>query len=381
MQQFNFLEKLLNYEPAGDRVISVYLNTGPNETGKKDFEIFLRKQINEHAGVLEADSPEREAYDAAAEKIDTFVEQLDPATKGAAFFVSVGSDGLSERFEFAIPFDQNAFEMSDRPALHSAMRLVSENPVFAVIAADTNSAHIYVFKRGQTINVEDIQNTKTNRTEVGGWSQMRYQRHIDNFHQQHAKEVIAEAEKLCRDEKIDRVILSGDEAVIIPMLKGELSKEMSEKVIGALSLNVSTPENEIMEAAAELIREKEVEFDVSKVENLMEQNYDKGLGIIGVEKTLIALMNGQVQELYIASDPTQIVYNRSDLRQVLKAYEPGEDGELPEAAERDAVIEELLRRAAGTADNIRFISDPHLLKTHRGIGALLRYRAEGVAGV
>ena len=381
MQQFNFLEKLLNYEPAGDRVISVYLNTGPNETGKKDFEIFLRKQINEHAGVLEADSPEREAYDAAAEKIDTFVEQLDPATKGAAFFVSVGSDGLSERFEFAIPFDQNAFEMSDRPALHSAMRLVSENPVFAVIAADTNSAHIYVFKRGQTINVEDIQNTKTNRTEVGGWSQMRYQRHIDNFHQQHAKEVIAEAEKLCRDEKIDRVILSGDEAVIIPMLKGELSKEMSEKVIGALSLNVSTPENEIMEAAAELIREKEVEFDVSKVENLMEQNYDKGLGIIGVEKTLIALMNGQVQELYIASDPTQIVYNRSDLRQVLKAYEPGEDGELPEAAERDAVIEELLRRAAGTADNIRFISDPHLLKTHGGVGALLRYRAEGVAGV
>jgi peptide chain release factor subunit 1 len=381
MQQFNFLEKLLNYEPAGDRVISVYLNTGPNETGKKDFEIFLRKQINEHAGVLEADSPEREAYDAAAEKIDTFVEQLDPATKGAAFFVSVGSDGLSERFEFAIPFDQNAFEMSDRPALHSAMRLVSENPVFAVIAADTNSAHIYVFKRGQTINVEDIQNTKTNRTEVGGWSQMRYQRHIDNFHQQHAKEVIAEAEKLCRDEKIDRVILSGDEAVIIPMLKGELSKEMSEKVIGALSLNVSTPENEIMEAAAELIREKEVEFDVSKVENLMEQNYDKGLGITGVEKTLIALMNGQVQELYIASDPTQIVYNRSDLRQVLKAYEPGEDGELPEAAERDAVIEELLRRAAGTADNIRFISDPHLLKTHGGIGALLRYRAEGVAGV
>jgi peptide chain release factor subunit 1 len=381
MQQFNFLEKLLNYEPAGDRVISVYLNTGPNETGKKDFEIFLRKQINEHAGVLEADSPEREAYDAAAEKIDTFVEQLDPATKGAAFFVSVGSDGLSERFEFAIPFDQNAFEMSDRPALHSAMRLVSENPVFAVIAADTNSAHIYVFKRGQTINVEDIQNTKTNRTEVGGWSQMRYQRHIDNFHQQHAKEVIAEAEKLCRDEKIDRVILSGDEAVIIPMLKGELSKEMSEKVIGALSLNVSTPENEIMEAAAELIREKEVEFDVSKVENLMEQNYDKGLGITGVEKTLIALMNGQVQELYIASDPTQIVYNRSDLRQVLKAYEPGEDGELPEAAERDAVIEELLRRAAGTADNIRFISDPHLLKTHGGVGALLRYRAEGVAGV
>lgn len=381
MQQFNFLTKLLIYEPTGDRVISVYVNTGPNETGKRDFDVFLKKQVSEHGGVVESDSPEKAAYDAAIEKINGFLEQIDPATKGVAIFTSAGSENLFEAFEFATPFDRNQFEVSSRPVLLPVLRLISRNPVFAVVAADTNSAHIYVFKRGQTINVEDIQNTKTNRSEVGGWSQMRYQRHVDNFHQQHAKEVMAEAEKICREEKIDRVIFSGDESVIVPILKNELSKDMTAKVVGTLSLNVSTPESEVMEAAAELLREKEDEFDASKIEDLMEQNYDQGLGVTGVEKTLTALMNGQVQELYIGGDAEQITYNRGDLRQVLKAYEPGEDGDLPDAAERDAVIEELLRRAATSADKIRFISNPHLLKTNGGVGALLRYRVEGVSNV
>ena len=52
---------------------------------------------------------------------------------------------------------------------------MSKYPPFAVVAADTNEAHIYVFKRGKTIEQEDIANIKTNRTLVGGWSQMRYQ--------------------------------------------------------------------------------------------------------------------------------------------------------------------------------------------------------------
>jgi peptide subunit release factor 1 (eRF1) len=210
---------------------------------------------------------------------------------------------------------------------------------------------------------------------------MRYQRHTDNFHQQHAKEVMAELEKLCREEQIERVILSGDDTVIIPLLKNELSKEMEDRVVGTLSLNVSAPETEVMEAGAELLSKKEDDIDASKIENLMEQNYDQGLGVAGVEKTLTALMNGQVQELYMTADPTQITYDRGRLRQVFKAYEPGEEGELPDAAERDAVIEDMLRRAASTADRIRFISNPHLLKTNGGVGALLRYRAEGATGL
>jgi hypothetical protein len=42
------------------------------------------------------------------------------------------------------------------------------------------------------------------------------------------------------------------------------------------------------------------------------------------------------------------------------------------------VIDAILRTAAQTADEIRFIEDADLLKESGGVGALLRYQAKGV---
>ena len=44
MRSFNFLSNLTGFEPRGFPFISIYLNTEPNGTGKKDFKIFLNKQ-------------------------------------------------------------------------------------------------------------------------------------------------------------------------------------------------------------------------------------------------------------------------------------------------------------------------------------------------
>lgn len=381
MQQFSFLDKVLNFEPNGDQVISVYLNTEPNENGQKVFDVFLRKQIAEHAAVIAEDTPERQAYDAAVEKINTFVEKIDNSTRGVALFVTEGSDKLFQAFEFAVPFQEDVFEISNRPYVYPIVRLVEQNPPFVVVAADTNKAYIYVFKRGHTLDVQSISNPTLSRTEAGGWSQMRYQRRIDGFHQAHAKEVIGEVEKLARDENIDQIVLCGDESVIIPMLKQEISKEFSEKVRAVISHNVDTPENELLEAASAALREKDDELDKEKIAALMEQNYDRGRGVTGVETTLTALLNGQVQELYMSADTQSIHYSRNEVRQVLRDYQPGEDTELPDPREQSLVIDELLRRAAMSADNVRFIEDTDLLATVGGVGALLRYQAKGVTNL
>ena len=381
MHQFNFLTKLMDFEPAGFPFVSIYLNTEPNESGKKDFEIFLKKQLKDHGAVLEPGSAESESYEADVEKINNFVNRLDPSTRGAAIFACSGSDGFFERFEFEVPFDENQFSVAEKPDILPIVKLVSQHPPFAVVAADTNEAHIYVFKRGKTIGQENIVSTKTNRTEVGGWSQMRYQRHIDNFHQQHAKEVIEEVAKLVREDGIDRVVLSGDEAVIIPMLRAEIPKEFEDKIVGTMSHNVKSPVHEVYDEASRVIAEHDAEIEKQEIERLFEQNYEDGVGVTGAENTLAALLNGQVQELFICADPNDINYSRNQVGSVLKAYEPGEDGELPEASEKIDVINEFIKRAAATADTIRFVSDNQDLKIQGGVGAILRYQAKGVSNL
>jgi len=381
MQQFKFLSNLMEFEPAGFPFISVYLNTEPNETGKRDFDVFLRKQLKDHGAVLESGSSESQSYEADVEKINNFVEDLDPTTRGVAIFACSGADDFFQRFEFEVPFEENQFDVGEKPNVLPIVRLVSKYPPFAVVAADTNEAHIYVFKRGKTVGQEDIENIKTNRTLVGGWSQMRYQRHIDNFHQQHAKEVIEEVAKLVREDRIDRVILSGDESVIIPILKGEVPKEFEDKIVGTISLPVKAPVHEVFEAASKAIEEHDSEVEKEEIGRLLEQNYDDGIGVVGAEETLKALFNGQVQQLFISADPDEINYSRNDVRSVLKAYEPGEDGDLPDPSEKMDVLNEFIKRAAMTADSVRFVSDPHLLKAHGGVGALLRYQAKGVSNI
>jgi len=377
MQQFKFLESLVDFEPTGFPFLSIYLNTEPNETGKKDFDVFLRKQFSEFGAVLEANTGEKESFDEDEKRINEFLETIDPSTRGVAIFASSESNGIFKRYTFDVPFEENLFRSEQRPLLSPLLKLFSKNPPFVVVAADTNHANIYLFRRGKTIDATEIENTKTNRSEVGGWSQMRYQRHIDNFHQRHAKEVIDELAKLVRDEGIERIIFSGDQETIIPMLKAELPKDLEDKLAITITANVDAPEHEIHEKAKEALDEFETRADKEKIDLVMEQNYDEGTGVTGLEKTLQALMNGQVQELYVLSDLSQINYDRGTVRSILKAYEPGEDIELPDAAERELLLDEVLKKGAQTADTIRFIDNADLLQTHGGIAALLRYQVKG----
>ena len=208
---------------------------------------------------------------------------------------------------------------------------------------------------------------------------MRYQRHIENFHQQHAKEVIAELDKLVQAARIERVVLAGDEAVIIPLLRAEMSGELASKVVDTLPLNVNTPEHEIAEAAEKAVADYNVKAEKETIDHLFEVNYEDGVGVTGFENVLSALFNGQVQELYLSSNPDDIVYRREEVKLILKNYAPGLDEDLPEVSERESLINELIKLAASSADDVRFIEDPHLLKTVGGVGAILRYQAKGVS--
>ena len=76
---------------------------------------------------------------------------------------------------------------------------------------------------------------KLSRTQIGGWSQMRYQRHVDNFHLHHAKEVVEVLDRVVREEAVEHIILAGDE-VIIPLLREHLPDRLEEKVIDVLRL-------------------------------------------------------------------------------------------------------------------------------------------------
>jgi len=145
-----------------------------------------------------------------------------------------------------------------------------------------------------------------------------------------------------------------------------------------MALSVNAPEHEVLEAAQQVIDRHDSLMDMRSIETLKEQDYENGLGVTTVAKVLPALLNGQVQELYVSSNFNNIDYNIGQVNKIFMNYAPGIDEDLPNAKRTGLVIDAILRTAAQTADEIRFIEDADLLKESGGVGALLRYQAKGV---
>ena len=373
-QPERLLEKLLNFEPASAPVLSLYLDARVDQNGKRNLLPFVRKQLNERAKTYENNKPERESFEEDFVRIVRYLEDgIKTTASGVAIFACSAAKDYFEVGEFEAPFERNRLFVSDRPHVYPLARMVDQYRRYAVVLADTNRAHLFVFAAGRTVEEQTVENVKTKKTSVGGWSQARYQRHVENYHLHHAKEVIEMLERTVKDENIEHIILAGDETTVIPLLRDQLPKPLEGKVIDALSLGIDTPEHELFEESLNAFRAHDSLTDMEKVERLLNEYRADDLGVAGVPETLAALSNGQVEEMLIVNSAKKLLYDEEEVRKVLELYDV--DGEpLPDLGQR-TIADELVRRAnLLSSARVTFIEDDTRLEQVGGVGALLRYR-------
>ncbi|CAN5713043.1 hypothetical protein BH24ACI2_BH24ACI2_00520 [soil metagenome] len=386
------MQKLIAFEPNGSPFISIYLNAEANEQGRDEFGIWLKKVLSMRRKGFKEDSEEIKSFDKDIERILNFAEkEVDAAANGIAIFACHGANEFFEIVQLDVPFPNNRLLVFDRPHIFPLARMIDQNPPYIALWVDTNKADIYIFggdeiDMDKELKVREIQNFKTNRTEVGGWSQARFQRHIENYHLHHAKEVVDEVAELMRRKKIEYLILCGDEKVIMPVLRPQLPEVVEKAVAGTLNLSQYASEDEIHQATREVITTGNATDDMEKVERVLNAAQAAAeMGVLGVEKTLEALSNGQVEEMTISADFDAIKYDEKEVKEVLQNYAPGDDqsgtDDLPDYHEQRQIADELLIRAMNSAAKIHFIEDKSLLEEIGGVGAVLRFNMNAAASV
>jgi peptide chain release factor subunit 1 len=182
------LDRLASLDSGPFPVVSLYLNLQPDQHGRDNFEPFLRKELADRVRTYSAQGPERQSLEQDAEKIREHVRTIDPAANGLALFACSAAD-LFEPIPLAAPVSEHRLYISDQPHLYPLARLLDEYPRYAVVLADTHVARIFVFAANQLETEQDIAGVKTRRHKMGGWSQARYQRHMENYHVHHAKDM------------------------------------------------------------------------------------------------------------------------------------------------------------------------------------------------
>ena len=373
------LDRLAALEPAPYPVVSLYLNTQPGPTGKDQFQTFVKKELPARSRTYPANSPERVSLDADLERISKYLsEELKPSANGVAIFACSAGE-LFEAVQLTAPIDRHWLYIGDHPHLYPLARVESLYPRYAAVLADTNSARILVVATGELVDEKEIKNVKTRRTSQGGWSQARYQRHIENFHQQHAKEVVDVLDNIVRREGIEHIVLAGDE-VITPLLREQLPKQLADLVADEVRLDRDAPIDQILRTSLEAMKRSREQTEQEKVSAAIDAYRAGGLGIVGPEETLVALVQGQVEELLLTVDirrleKTNVTGSQAATTEEEPIIEPVQAGEPAEAPpEAVQLADALVIKAAQTNARITFIENRDLLADYGGVAALLRFR-------
>jgi peptide chain release factor subunit 1 len=343
------LDRLAGVGPTDQPCISLFVDTRPDNTGRPHWGPIVRKELGERARSFGERTAARSAYDADAERIMAWLDAGPRSSaQGLAVFACAAAD-LFEGVELDAPIETEVV-VGRTPHLYPLARLLDQWRGYAVVVTDTHLARLYVVALGAIQARAEVESAKGSRSAAGGWSQARYQRHIEKFHRDHVKELIDVLERVVRDEGIDRILLSGDE-VVMPLIREALPKMLAERAVEIGHLDMTSSESEILTATLDVARQQEARDDVARVARVLDAYRAGGLGMIGLAGVSSALDNGQVHELLLVADPARL-----------------------EGAHPSATADALVAKARQTGARVTFVEDAALLAEAGGVGALLRFR-------
>jgi peptide subunit release factor 1 (eRF1) len=369
------LARLAAFEPQDAPVVSLYLNLAPDQHGRDNYESFLRKVLTAHVEAVPGGTEARASLDRDAARIREYVaEEVHRRANALALFACAGANDFFDAIQLEAPLPEHWLVIGSVPHIYPLVRLMDQYPRYASVVVDTNQARIFVFGLGAVERREQVAGVKTRRNSMGGWSQARYQRRAENFHLHHVKEVVAALDRIVTEDEIPHVIVVGDDPVVA-MLRDDLPKHLSDKIVDVLALDRRAAEHAIIEATLDALRQRDSETDAERVAELVDAWQGGGLGVMGPEAALGALALGQVDELLIAGRP-ELVKPVQRLPQEA-APEPvviatSAASGAPEAHAH--LSDQLVAQAHQTGARVRVIEDPALLEPHGGVGAFLRFR-------
>jgi peptide subunit release factor 1 (eRF1) len=369
------LAKLIDFEPTTLPVVSVYLNMQPDQHGRTpDVSPYLKREFKALAHTWPAGAPERESFDQDAERILAFIaESSNTSIQGLAVF-ACSAKGFFETIQLAAAIREHRIYVYNQPHLYQLALIDDENPRYAALLTDANRARIFVFGLGRKLDDDKVTSKKMNRVKVGGWSQARYQRRVENAQQQHAKEVGERLVKIVHEDRVAHVIIAGDSETV-PLLMEELPQEIRSMVVQGPKIASDASEQEIFSATIETIKEESVKTEQEAVDRLVQAYRARGLAVIGPEATLEALTNGQVDELLLSRLLEQTNEEPVAVDAIIAPEIPDASGGTESDQPREVSLPDLLvTKAKQTSAAITFVHDSTLLESIGGVGAFLRWR-------
>jgi peptide chain release factor subunit 1 len=372
------LRELAAFRASHGCAVSIYLGLDPGivptpgdlDSHTRSLLAAAERQLDERRATLS--SEERKGLERDLARIaDWFGSEFSrEGVRGVAVF-SAELDGLFLPLLLPWAVDDEA-RIAKQLYLAPLVRVVGRGDGALVAYVGRERGDVYRLRAGELVPLVDETTDVPGRHDQGGWSQARYERHIETIVDRHLREVAEALDRCARRLRDVRVVLAGPEET-----RAEFERLLSPEVRGALvgwvaaEAHVDAPR--LLESARPLLDEWRAGREEELLERWREEAARNGRAATGWEETLQAASDGRVELLLVqdGADRPAYVCPACGRAQAMDGSCPL-DGTTLQPAETglDLAVHQTLSHG-GT---VEVIGDEHRdLEPVGGVAALLRF--------
>ncbi len=352
------IKKLNEIKSNKYNYVSLYLNLDQKNNSTEKINIKLKNLLTKVEDEL------------TAGQIDKIKKQVPKSiinrARGVVFFVGKADDKWFF-YEFKKPMASAVFVEHN---LHLAplQKLIDEHERYAVMVADKEKTKIFVVYMGEIEEMRNISEYFPGRHAQGGWSQKRYQGHVDEHSTHNLKNFIAALYSIWKEKRFDRLILGGTDE-IIAQLKENLPIELKNVIAGDFKIELFKSTQKILDKALVIAEQAEREKEKELIMKLENNLGDGNKAVSGVRDVLDNLNNKKVLQLIVHAKMEHKGYYcmACDLLLLEKNCSCG-----GEAMEVD-LMDEMVQKALDQNAEVQFVEWEDKMDKLGNIGAILRY--------
>lgn len=371
------LRALAGFRADQGCAISLYLNLDPSEvptpadveTRANSLIAEAQRAFDERKGSLGHE--QREALKHDIERIKAWFD--DGFDRQGVSGVAVFTAGL-DNFWSTLPLPDSVADqvrITAQLCLAPLARLVGRADGVLVAAVGRERGQVFKLEGGSLLEIADETEDVPGRHDQGGWSQARYERHIDEIVDRHWRRVVETLDTCVRQHPGAHVVLVGAEGMRSDF-EEILSSEVKNCLLGWTTAEAHADAPQLLEAARPVIGGWWEKLDEDVIARWREEAGKNGRAAMGWEQTLEAASDGRAELLLVQDGIDEPAYQcpACGRAQVGNGSCPL-DGTTLES--RDSGLDVAVHQTLAYGGTVHVIRERRDLEPVGGVGALLRY--------
>jgi peptide chain release factor subunit 1 len=369
------LRDLAAFRAKNGCAISLYVNLDPSVAPTAgDVDSRFNALLNEGEKTLARDTLSHEARERMKtdfERIRAFFDNdFDrQGMRGLALFAAGAENVWS-----ALPLNESvpdAIKIRAEFYLAPLIPLVGRGDGAFVAVVGREQGSLLRLRDGRLEEVVDRSEEQPGRHDQGGWSQARYQRHIENLVQEHFKDVAEALDRQLRRLRAPKVVVVASEEARSDFIDN-LSNEARGAVVGATQAEKHATPAELLEVVRPLLDQARAKEEREVLERWKEEAGRNGRAASGWEKTLEAASDGRVELLLFQEGADRPAWQCPSCgRGAASGGSCPLDGTTMEQVEEG--LDVAVHRTLAHGGSVLAVGAHRDLDPVEGIGALLRY--------